>query len=177
VPDPERIDGVRVVELTIRTDARGGFAELFREGWLEDAPTMVQANLSTSRPGVVRGMHFHRRQADYWCVLEGRALVSLFDLRAGSPTEGMANTLDLDAAIELRGVYVPPGVAHGFYAHTQLTLLYLVDRGFDGADEFGFAWNDPELPIAWPTTEPILSERDASAPSLSEVVKDPPTWA
>jgi dTDP-4-dehydrorhamnose 3,5-epimerase len=57
-----------------------------------------------------------------------------------------------------------------------MTLLYLVDRGFDEADEFGFAWNDPELPIAWPTTEPILSERDATAPSLSEVLKDPPTW-
>ncbi len=137
---------------------------------------MVQSNLSRSHPGVLRGMHFHRRQADYWCFTEGRVFVVLFDLRSGSPTERRLQTLELDATERLRGVYLPPGIAHGFFASSEVTLLYLVDRVFDGTDEFGFAWNDPELPVEWPTTAPTLSERDAAAPALADVLADPPRW-
>lgn len=137
---------------------------------------MVQSNLSRSRSGVLRGMHFHRRQADYWCVLEGRALVALYDLRAGSPTQGEAASIEIDVAEGYRGIYVPPGVAHGFFARSDMALQYLVDRYFDGTDEFGFTWDDPALPVTWPAAEPILSDRDASAPALSEALADPPRW-
>ena len=58
------------------------------------------------------------------------------------------------------GLFIPPGVAHGFLAVTDLTLGYLVDRYFDGSDEWGIAWNDPELGIDWPATDPVLSDRD-----------------
>ena len=176
VPDPDGLAGIRVVDLTTISDPRGGLTELFRQDWFPDIPSMVQCNLSRSRAGVLRGMHFHRRQADYWCVLEGRAFVALYDLRTGSPTEKQSQSLDIDAGRGHRGIYLPPGIAHGFFAHSDLALQYLVDRGFDGTDEFGFAWNDPALPIDWPSSDPLISERDATASSLVEALADPPSW-
>jgi dTDP-4-dehydrorhamnose 3,5-epimerase len=137
---------------------------------------MVQSNLSRSRAGVVRGLHFHRRQSDYWCYLEGTAFVALVDLRAGSPTEGSAWWETFDADSGLRGLYVPPGVAHGFAAVTDVALQYLVSEPFTGDDEFGFAWNDPDAAIPWPIADPVLSERDASNPSLADVLRDPPAY-
>jgi dTDP-4-dehydrorhamnose 3,5-epimerase len=70
-------------------------------------------------------------------------------------------------------LFIPPGVAHGFLAVTDLTLGYLVDRYFDGSDEWGIAWNDPELGIDWPATDPVLSERDRNNPRLAEALRDP----
>jgi dTDP-4-dehydrorhamnose 3,5-epimerase len=70
-------------------------------------------------------------------------------------------------------LFIPPGVAHGFLAETDLLLGYLVDRYFDGTDESGIAWNDPELGIGWPVADPVVSDRDRSNPSLSEALRDP----
>jgi dTDP-4-dehydrorhamnose 3,5-epimerase len=160
--------------LQIHADDRGSLAETYRREWLPTgARDMVQANLSRSKAGVLRGPHFHRRQAVYWVVIEGRAFVGLVDLRAGSPTQGERQQLTLDAE-EPAGLYIPPGVAHGFYAQTDLILQYMVDAYHDGTDEFGIAWDDPELGIAWPTTQPVLSERDRTNPTLAEVLRDPP---
>ena len=116
-------------------------------------------------------------QADYWCVLEGSAFVALYDLRQGSPTQGRPWWHTFDAGEGLRGLYVPPGVAHGFYAMTDVRLQYLVDRAFTGDDEFGFAWNDPDAGIPWPSSDPIVSDRDASNPPLAEALADPPVFA
>ncbi len=138
---------------------------------------MVQGNLSVSRSGVMRGLHFHRRQTDYWVLLEGRAFVGLYDLRSGSPTNGAAAGLRVDATGGPRGLVVPPGVAHGFCAETDVLLLYLVDAYFDGTDEHGIAWDDPDLGINWPVQTPILSARDRSNPSLAEARRDPPGYA
>jgi dTDP-4-dehydrorhamnose 3,5-epimerase len=169
--------GVRVVDLTTRADPRGAFTETFRQAWLpEDAPAMVQSNLSISRAGVLRGLHLHRRQSDFWCVIEGAAFVALVDLRRGSPSEGATWTETFDAAHGLRGLYVPPGVAHGFCALTDLRMQYMVDAYFSGEDEFGFAWNDPDLALPWPIEDPVVSDRDATAPSLAEVLADPPVF-
>jgi dTDP-4-dehydrorhamnose 3,5-epimerase len=117
---------------------------------------------------VLRGLHVHREQADYWVVVEGRAFVGLMDLRAGSPTDGATAGVRLDDAEPRGALYIPPGVAHGFYAETDVTLLYLVDAEFTGRDELGLAWDDPDVAIAWPARDPILSERDRSNPSLAE---------
>ncbi|MDH4113619.1 MAG: dTDP-4-dehydrorhamnose 3,5-epimerase family protein, partial [Actinomycetota bacterium] len=65
-----------MVDLETRDDPRGAFTEVFRQEWFPDAPAMVQSNLSRSRAGVLRGLHFHRQQADYWCLLEGTAFVA-----------------------------------------------------------------------------------------------------
>ena len=168
-PEPTGLDGVFLVPLEWRRDDRGAFAELFRESWMPDAPRMVQANLSRSRAGVLRGMHFHREQADFWVLLSGRQFVALHDLRPGSPTSGRSVSVRQDAAEAMRGLYVPPGVAHGFYAETEVELLYLVDRYYTGEDEHGIAWNDPDLGITWPSADPVLSDRDRSNPPRSEV--------
>jgi dTDP-4-dehydrorhamnose 3,5-epimerase len=139
---------------------------------------MVQANLSVSQEHVVRGMHFHRRQADYWSVVEGEAFVALFDLRRGSPTEGTGWWDRITSSDGYRGLYVPPGVAHGFCAMTEMRLHYLVDAYFDGgADEFGFAWDDPDAAIPWPETSPVLSARDRANPSLIDASTDAPRFA
>ncbi|MGH2540257.1 MAG: dTDP-4-dehydrorhamnose 3,5-epimerase family protein [Actinomycetota bacterium] len=169
--------GARLVDLSTTDDERGAFTEVFRQEWFSGLPAMVQSNLSVSRAGVLRGLHFHRRQADYWCVLEGSAFVALVDVRAGSPTQGRSWWDTFDAGTGLRGLYVPPGVAHGFFALTDMRLQYLVDRAFTGDDEFGFAWNDPSTGIPWPASDPIVSERDASNPSLAEALVDPPAYS
>ena len=137
---------------------------------------MVQCNLSRTRAGGLRGLHFHRRQADYWCVLEGTAFVALVDLRDGSPTQDATWWDTFDAANGLRGLYVPAGVAHGFLAVSDLTMQYLVDQPFTGEDEFGIAWDDPGLAIPWPHADPVLSERDTSNPPLADVVQDRPPF-
>jgi dTDP-4-dehydrorhamnose 3,5-epimerase len=67
-------------------------------------------------------------------------------------------------------------VAHGFYAETEVLLLYLVDSYYSGQDEFGLAWDDPALGLAWPSTDPVVSERDRSNPSLEQVLRDPPVF-
>jgi dTDP-4-dehydrorhamnose 3,5-epimerase len=170
------IDGVGLIELSSHADARGAFMELYRKEWVPGSRDMVQGNLSQSRKGVLRGMHFHRRQADYWVVLEGAAFVGLFDLRRDSPSEGVAGSVALSRATPT-GLYIPPGVAHGFAATADLTLLYLVDETFDGSDEAGIAWDDPDLGIAWPDPRPVLSDRDGSNPSLAEVLLDAPPYA
>lgn len=178
---PNRVDvgieGAFLVPLTPHADDRGFLVEVFRHEWLGEVAEMVQANLSRSRAGVLRGLHFHRRQADYWCVLAGRAFVGLFDLRAGSPTEGRKAELTIDAEAERTALYLPPGVAHGFYAETEVLLQYLVDTYYTGEDELGLAWDDPGVGIVWPSGEPILAERDRHNPGLREAMAQQPRYA
>ena len=164
------LTGVFLVPIESRPDPRGSFAELYRREWIPGGPEMVQANLSSSREGVLRGLHYHREQTDYWFLISGVQFVGLYDLREGSPTQGQRLELRLDAGSDHHGLYIPPGVAHGFYAETDITLLYLVDRYFTGRDEYGVAWDDPGVGIEWPTAEPVLSERDRDNPPLSEAL-------
>ena len=169
------IDGVELSRLELHTDDRGSVFEAFRASTLPGRP-IVQANVSSSAQGVLRGLHFHRVQSDYWVPLEGRAVVGLYDLRAGSPTSGRFATIAMDAA-EPQALFTPSGVAHGFAARTIWRMLYLVDVEFTGTDEFGVAWDDPALGIDWGVVDPMLSERDRSNPSLAEVLAaDPPEF-
>lgn len=138
---------------------------------------MLQSNLSVSHAGVLRGIHFHRSQTDYWVFLEGRAFVALLDLRTGSPTERVLQTVTIDAAEGRRGILIPPGVAHGFLALTDAWLQYMVDAYYTGDDEHGFAWDDPEAAVPWPIDGPVLSERDAGAPRLADVLGQAPAFA
>jgi len=167
------IEGVVLFELTRHPDDRGWFAEDYRRAWLADAREMVQGNISYSRAGVLRGLHFHREQTDWWTFLTGSAFVGLYDLRAGSPTQGVGVGVRFDPAEGLRSLWIPRGVAHGFYAERDLLLHYLVDTYYTSGDEFGLAWDDPELGIGWPNPEPVISERDRSNPRLSEISNVP----
>jgi dTDP-4-dehydrorhamnose 3,5-epimerase len=162
------IDGVVVRELVVHGDERGRFVETYRKEWVPGAREMIQANRGDRQAGCVVGLHFHRKQADWWYVVDGTARVVLHDLRTGSPTEGETMAFD-QAGEQPTGVYIPPGVAHGFASLTDLTLTYLVDGYYDPGDELGVAWDDPAITADWGVTEPILSARDQALPARSDV--------
>jgi dTDP-4-dehydrorhamnose 3,5-epimerase len=170
------IEGVSLLPLTPHPDTRGSFTEYYRREWIPQMREMVQGNLSLSKANVLRGLHFHREQADFWCFASGVSTTGLYDLRVGSPTEGKKAEIRVDASDRRYGLYIPKGVAHGFHAQTDVVLIYFVDQYFTGADEYGVAWNDPDLGIAWPATDPILSDRDQANQSLSEALKDAPVY-
>ncbi len=178
------IDGVRYGAVQRHEDARGSFRELWRArayGELSVHDTgggdgrFVQANLSTSAAGVLRGLHYHRRQLDYWVVVSGRAFVAVVDVRPVLRGSGSAVVETRELAAD-DWIVIPAGVAHGFLALEPLELLYLVTNEYDGSDELGFAWNDPAVGVPWPATDgtsegwPILSERDHSNPPLADLV-------
>ncbi|HEX9886660.1 MAG TPA: dTDP-4-dehydrorhamnose 3,5-epimerase family protein [Longimicrobiales bacterium] len=156
------IPGVALARLEDHPDERGWFREVAREERFD--ASFVQANHSHSRAGVLRGLHYHRYQADAWYVLAGTARVGLADLREQKDRpRSLALELSADAPSLL---FLPPGVAHGFLALTELDLLYLVTHYYDSTDEHSIAWNDPTLSVPWGTDRPILSERDRTAPPL-----------
>jgi dTDP-4-dehydrorhamnose 3,5-epimerase len=169
--DTCEIPGVLIVRLSAHPDSRGRFVETFRQEWLGDAPAMVQGNRSDSVSGTVRALHFHLHQSDYWYVPIGRIMVGLCDLRKSSPARGTALSFEIGESNEA-GVYIPPGVAHGFQAITDATLTYLVDRYYDPSDEHGVAWDDPDIGIAWPHPNPTLSDRDKQNPKLADIPHD-----
>ena len=164
------IPGVYIVRLQSHPDARGRFVETFRRRWIPGAREMLQGNRSDSQPGVLRGIHYHLFQADYWYVPTGRTFVALVDLRGGrgAPNFGKVSTLEMGDGNEA-GVYIPPGVGHGFQALSPVVMTYLVDQEFDGSDEFGVRYDDPVLNVPWPATERIVSERDEQNPALADI--------
>ena len=166
VHESKDIPGVWLVRLESFGDRRGRFMETYRASWLPFSAPMVQGNRSESAPRVLRGLHYHRRQADLWYVQFGRVTTVLLDTRVGSPTEGQHTTIQQGGGEEV-AVYIPEGVAHGFYAHDQVVMTYLVTNEYDGSDELGVAWDDPALGIAWPDAAPVLSDRDQRNPALA----------
>ena len=171
------VPGVVLTDLVTHADDRGGFTELFRSSAQPHVPPSAQLNLSISRTGVLRGMHYHRTQSDYWCVMSGEAFVCLYDLRGGSLSSSAVAVISLDSSSGLTGLFIPPGVAHGFQAISDVSLLYMVDREYTGQDEFGFAWDDPDLGVGWPLADPLLSERDSHNPSLRQAIAGAPVPA
>jgi dTDP-4-dehydrorhamnose 3,5-epimerase len=165
------IDDVVLVRPDVHGDERGRFVETYRRSWFPDRPEMVQGNRSEKQAGALVGLHFHLHQADYWYALRGRVRVVLHDLRVGSRTDGSTEVIDLDGDVDL-GVYIPPGVAHGFAALSDILLTYLVDNYYDDSDEHGLAWDDPAVGAAWGISEPILSKRDQGNPRRSDIPDD-----
>lgn len=171
---PTAIDGVMRRSNASNADHRGAFTELWRSSQtaqLAQNEQFVQANLSRSQRGVLRGMHFHRRQTDLWMLIGGRCLAATTDLRRVA-AEGARATRSQVVELTFGDIlYIPPLVAHGFWAFDETLLLYLVSNEYDGGDEYGFAWNDATAAIEWPAGEPILSERDRTNPFLDEVAE------
>jgi dTDP-4-dehydrorhamnose 3,5-epimerase len=163
------ISGVKFARLMVWADERGRFMETFRQDWFpERSWEVVQTNCTYSQANVLRGLHYHRRQADYWFVSQGRIRVALVDLRRSSPTRGASQTFEIGDD-NPTGVFIPVGVAHGFIAITDATLNYLVDNYYDGSDELGVAWNDPGLGVDWGLSEPLLSPRDRQNSLLKDI--------
>jgi dTDP-4-dehydrorhamnose 3,5-epimerase len=155
------IEGVRVIPLARRGDERGWFMELYRESWL-DGDRGRQANVSYSREGVIRGLHYHERgQSDLFVCLKGTARVVVLDVVSGE-------TFSADIGEENpAAVFISGGLAHGYEALTDILFYYQVTREYDAADpdEHNVPWDDPRVRELWSTRSPILSARDAGASS------------
>jgi dTDP-4-dehydrorhamnose 3,5-epimerase len=95
--------------------------------------------------------------------------VVLHDLREGGPTDGATLELDLSGENHI-GVFIPPGVAHGFAALTDMVITYLVDGYYNPADELGVAWDDPSIAADWGVADPVLSARDQVNPCRVELL-------
>ncbi len=162
VTESELIRDVLHVEPDVHGDPRGRFVETYRRSWFPLGREMVQANRSEKSANSIVGLHYHLHQADYWYVTRGTARVVLHDLRLGSSSEGVTEICELGD--EEHGVFIPPGVAHGFAAVTDLTLIYLVDNYYNPDDELGLAWDDQTIAVDWGIADPIVSDRDRANP-------------
>ncbi len=150
------IDGVQLIPLGVHEDDRGWLYELRRDSALP-APTR-QTNISFSRAGVIRGLHYHERgQSDLFACLSGMARVVVLDRETG---ETMSVDIGDDNPV---AVWVPGQLAHGFEALTDVLFCYHVTEEYDPADpdEHGLPWDDPRVVDLWQTKEPILSARDS----------------
>lgn len=146
------IPGVYQFDLTTHYDGRGHFTEIFRKMWFTQPYyydwNNLQVNASYSKKNVLRGLHYHLKQADYWYVAMGRIQVGLMDIN----TEQYL-MLELDTK---SGLLIPQGVAHGFLALEDTTLIYLVNQYYNPEDEYNIPWNT----LDWQIDNPIISERD-----------------
>ena len=162
--------GVALLPLQAHSDRRGTFMELFREEW-GVGPRPVQWNVVRSEANVLRGVHAHVTHLDYLTMLQGHMVLGLKDLRPSSATHGLSLLLRLEADDPYLAV-IPIGVGHGFYFPAPAYHMYAVTRAFDGSNEYGCRWNDPDLGLAWPCDAPVVSARDRQAGSLAQLVAE-----
>jgi dTDP-4-dehydrorhamnose 3,5-epimerase len=168
------LPGALVVEPKVFGDERGFFMETWHEDRYEEAGLpkhFVQDNLSFSRGGVLRGLHFQNpdQQGKLVYVLQGEVYDVAVDIRVGSPTFGEWAAATLSAENK-RQFYVPEGFAHGFLVTSDAALFaYKCTARYNAKAEASVLWSDPEIGIRWPTDTPVLSEKDRAAPPLGEV--------
>lgn len=172
------IPGVLIIEPVVHGDDRGFFMETWHQARYADAglrQRFVQANLSRSASGVIRGLHYQypQPQGKLVQVLKGRIFDVAVDIRVDSPTFGQWAGVELSAD-NYRQFYVPEGFAHGFCVLGEGAMIsYLCTRPFSPEHDAAIAWDDPDIGIEWPVVEkPVLSDKDRSAPRLSEVPED-----
>lgn len=156
-----KIAGLKVVSLALHADERGVLSEFFRADWNTDFRPR-QWNLVRSAGNALRGVHLHAGHADYLLVVSGAMLVGVHDARQKSDSFGKSAMIELSGDAP-QALIIPEGVAHGFYCAEPATYLYGLSACWTGSDEFGCAWDAPELGFEWPVTDPVLSERDSTA--------------
>jgi len=173
------LEGLVLIEPQVFGDERGFFVETFsQEAWHELGVDVdfVQHNHSRSSLGTLRGLHFQTSpgQAKLLRCPRGKIFDVAVDLRKGSPTYGQWEGYVLDDE-KHRQLFVPVGFAHGFCVLSEVAdVTYLVSSYYDPETEAGIRWNDPEVGVEWPVSEPLLSQRDVEAPTLAEVAGDLP---
>ena len=166
------LPGVLLLEPARFGDSRGFFMELYRSSRYAEAgiaAPFVQDNFSRSSRGTLRGLHFQEPNPQGKLVqcLAGHIWDVAVDIRRGSPTFGRWVSADLDGE-SMRQLWVPPGFAHGFCVVSERAdVLYKVTDFWAPSSERSIAWNDPALAIPWPVAEPLLSAKDAAAPTLA----------
>ncbi|MDX6624047.1 MAG: dTDP-4-dehydrorhamnose 3,5-epimerase [Solirubrobacterales bacterium] len=176
---PTKIDGVVLVAPDVHGDERGFFVETFSADlWAElgVGVDFVQHNHSRSARGTLRGIHFQTApgQAKLIRCPRGRILDVAVDLRRDSPTYRQWEGHVLDD-VDHHQLFVPVGCGHGFAVLSEeADAAYLVSSLYDPATEAGFAWDDPDIGVDWQVAEPLLSERDKTAPKLAEIADSLP---
>ena len=174
-----KLESVVLVEPDVHGDERGFLVETFREErWREFGITVdfVQENHSRSGQGILRGLHFQTSpgQAKLVRCLRGRIWDVAVDLRRDSPTYRQWEGHELDDELHHQ-LFVPAGFGHGFCVLSEVAdVAYKLSSLYDPSTEAGIAWNDPEVGVEWPISDPGLSERDKSAPRLAEIADELP---
>ena len=174
-----RIDGLVLIEPHVIADDRGFFFETFRADEYAalgiDVP-FVQDNHSRSTRGTIRALHFQLRPGQAKLVRAARGAIwdVAVDLRRDSPTYGQYEGFELNDS-NARQLFVPVGFAHGFCVTSDTAdVTYKVSSYYDGATERGIAFDDPAIGIDWPASEPLVSDRDRSNPTLAEIADELP---
>jgi dTDP-4-dehydrorhamnose 3,5-epimerase len=169
---PTEIEGVVLIEPTVHGDERGFLLETFRDSEMHILGIevdFVQDNQSRSDAKVLRGIHMQRGQAKLVRCPRGRIFDVAVDLRPVSPTFKRWEGYELDD-VDHRQLFVPAGFGHGFCVLSEAAdVLYRLSSYYDPNLEGGIAWDDPEIAVHWPISDPILSDRDRNAPRLAEV--------
>lgn len=172
-----KLAGVLVLEPNVFSDERGFFLETWKSTRYENAGIggpFVQDNVSFSKKGVLRGLHFQypQSQGKLVQVLSGEVVDIAVDVRVGSSTFGHWVSEVLSDANH-RQIYIPPGFAHGYCVTSQTAVFsYKCTDFYNSATESGIIWNDPDLNIDWPIKEPVLSPKDANYSRLKDLSPD-----
>lgn len=171
------LPGCVVFEPRVFSDERGYFFETFNHDKLREhglQPSFVQGNTSSSRQGVLRGLHYQwpNPQGKYVSVVEGEVWDVAVDIRRGSPHFGRWTAVLLSAENK-RHFWIPEGFAHGFVTLSEHAVFtYLCTATYDPQADASLRWDDPRLAIDWPVSSPSLSPKDAAAPLLDAVADD-----
>ena len=170
--------GCHLIEPQVFGDDRGFFFESFNQPrWAAETGldlSFVQANVSRSSRGVLRGLHYQWPQAQgkLVSVLEGEVFDVAVDIRRGSPTFGQSVCVLLSADNH-RLFWIPEGFAHGFVTLSEQAVFhYLCTTPYKREDDAGVRWNDARLAIDWPVSEPLLSNKDAGLPFLDDIAAE-----
>ena len=175
------LPGVILVEPDVHRDGRGFLlesyhSEKYAEGGVRER--FVQDNHSLSERGTLRGLHAQLAwpQGKLVRVIEGEVLDVALDIRRGSPSFAKHTVATLSAE-SFRQLYIPPGFAHAFLVTSETAQVeYKCTDHYDPSSEISIAWNDPDLAIPWPISDPILSSKDAAAPQLRDLVERLPVY-
>jgi dTDP-4-dehydrorhamnose 3,5-epimerase len=169
--------GVLVITPAVHSDARGSFRECWQRDRYCDAGLpehWVQDNVSTSRRRVLRGLHFQhpKPQGKLVTALRGEIMDVAVDVRTGSPDFGKFVAVNLSFE-NGRQLWIPEGFAHGFVVLSDEALVhYKVSQPYDPGGDQTIAWNDPDIGVQWPVSDPILSAKDAEGRRLADFAPD-----
>lgn len=168
------LDGVLLIQPAIHSDSRGRFFESFQKERYKEIgieEEFVQDNQSISQKDTIRGLHYRSApgQAKLVRVIRGEVFDVVVDIRKQSPTFGQWRGYTLSDSNYLQ-IYIPVGFAHGFCVLSETAeFLYKVSEYYSAEKEIGVMWNDPDIGVKWPTSNPVLSEKDKTNPALKDI--------
>ena len=172
--EESELEGVLLIQPAIYSDPRGRFFESFQKERYKEIgikEEFVQDNQSVSLKNTIRGLHYRvsPEQAKLVRVIKGEVFDVVVDIRSQSPTFGQWRGYTLSDS-NCRQIYIPVGFAHGFCVLSETAeFLYKVSEYYSAEKEKGIMWNDRDIGIKWPTSKPILSEKDKTNPELKDI--------